>query len=106
MKKIFITLLAAMLLPVLLCLAACEETNETEVQALVIDKYTETQYDHISSWFWEQPIYKTHYFLSVLYEETNREIEVTRTEYGRYSIGDNYTIKIKSEAAKQTEAAK
>lgn len=53
MKKIFITLLAAMLLPVLLCLAACEETNETEVQALVIDKYTETQYDHISSWFWE-----------------------------------------------------
>ena len=78
-------------------LTGCAEKEVAEIintEAVITHKATEEQYDELASWFWEKPVYSTHYYFYVEYEGNVEEVEVERSEYYAYEVGDVYVLEV------------
>ena len=87
--RMFITLII-LSITLILMLCSCDKSGEyVDIEVEVIDKYTaiESEYD----WFWEGFRTYTAYYLVL----ENGDVEdVTKEDYAKYQIGDNYSTRV------------
>lgn len=78
-------------------LTGCADSEEPEIiktEAIITHKVTEEEYDELESWFWGKPVYSTHYYFYVEYEGGVEEVEVDRSEYYAYEVGEVYVVEV------------
>lgn len=78
-------------------LTGCAENEVAEIintEAVITHKATEEKYDELASWFWGKPVYTTHYYFYVEYSGSVEEVEVERSEYYAYEVGDVYVLEV------------
>lgn len=79
-------------------LSSCNTHNMVTVTGTIIAKFDRQEYNEWESWFWEHPVYETRYYFIVQYRTNTYEINIDSKTYYSLNIGDNYQIKVKSEA--------
>lgn len=86
MKKLFIVII----LILTMVLTSCDNNGEyVKEEVLIVDKYTATE----SKYIFILGIYKTYTAYYLVLENEDVE-EVDREDYGKYQIGDYYTITV------------